>query len=152
MQTIDIFKTSKILLLPAVVIILGILFHSSVLFYINTTMPPDELGYSGAELINSRLSLRATAERAFSLSSALSMLISVILLYMYIKKGRYIPYSKLIYGFIASTFFACLFSIPFSVLDRYFSADYMLPLVTSWPAVTVLFLILMLLNWGKKEN
>ena len=154
MQTINIFKTNKILLLPAIIVILGILFHSSVFFYINTVMPPDDMSYTqiSAELINNRLALRTTAEKVFSLSSALSMLISVILLYMFIKKGRHVPYSKLIYGFIASTVFACLFSVPFSLLDRNFSSDYILPFITSWPAITVLFLILMLLNWGKKEN
>ena len=150
MQSVNIFKTNKILLLPAVVILLGILFHSSVLFYINITIPPDVL--SGTDLINTRLALRATAEKVFSLSSVLSMLLSVILLYLYIKKGSHIPYKKLLYGFISLTILAFLFSLPFSLLDKAFSADYMLPLISSWPAITVLFLILMLLNWGKKVN
>lgn len=150
MRSINIFKTNKILLLPAVVILLGILFHSSVLFYINITIPPDAL--SSTDLVNTRLYLRSTAEKVFSLSSVLSMLLSIILLYLYIKKGRHIPYTKLLYGFISLTILAFLFSVPFSLLNKAFSADYMLPLISSWPAITVLFLILMLLNWGKKSK
>ena len=152
MQKINIFKTNKILLLPVIVVILGILFHSSILFYINTVMPPYELSYtqSSAELINNRLSLRTTAETVFCILSILSIITSIILLFMFIKKGSYIKYYKLFCGFIVSTVFAFLVSLPFSILDKYFSADYILPLITSWSVITVLFLILILLNWNKK--
>ncbi len=62
MRSINIFKTNKILLLPAMVILLGILFLGA--FYINITIPP--YAFRNNDLVNIRLYLRATAEKVFS--------------------------------------------------------------------------------------
>ncbi len=154
MRTLNIFKTGKILLTPAVILLLGILFHSSVFFAMNKFISPVDLSLAqqSTEIIDTRLALRAMAEKGFSLSSVLSFLISVILIYAFIKNGSFVPYSRLFICYFASTVLALLFSVPFALLDSEFSADYILPVISSWPAITLLFAILLILNWGKNKN
>ena len=127
----------------AVVMLLGILVHSTLFWILNTfyvhdiLITPDTMA-----IIEWRFALRNVAERVAAMTTGIFWIGCVAMLYPFARVAHAITFRKILAYFlsIVVAMFAC--AIPFAIADRVFSfGDYLLPIWRGLPAVLLLFAV-----------
>ncbi|MDW7667577.1 MAG: hypothetical protein SCJ93_02030 [Bacillota bacterium] len=147
------FKRYKVVTSILITIMLvGILIHSGMLFTLNRLLPTRELSYATAEyasVVNMRLSLRQFAERFVAISSIVSIVGGIVILYNFIKSKHVISFHKIFIFFFVTivVMFACV--VPFALYDKAFWGDYFFPIWSILIIMILFFLIMIISNFIK---
>ena len=125
----------KYTMLLCLLLIVGLLTHSVVLWMINCMLNPVEVS---SQLLLHRLMWRKFAEAIFACCSAAYCLGQIILLYHAVKKKKLPLWRNLLAHCIVQLFIILACVLPFGLIDRGFVADYLLPAWTVAGLVVVL--------------
>ena len=134
------------------ILLVGFLVSSSILYTANRQLPPASLSYSATPTaVELRLSLRSLANAFSGIGSMVFALGNVILLCFFVKLGKTIKTSVIFLSFISviSLMFICV--TPFAIIDRAFAGDYLFPLWNTIIIYSILFVILLLFNSAKAK-
>ena len=119
----------------------GILIYSAILFAINRIYPP--AATTSPELLAARMFLRHTAETAVGICTGLFQLGGILLIWYLIRRGRAVPFGRLLPPFFATPGAMFLCALPFTLLDRTFWGDYLFPI---WGRLITVALFLLILS------
>ena len=145
----------KIYKILTCVLLMGVFLYFMGMFLLNTFISPEDLlaqRIESKELAELRLILVKALGRGYGVAQAIYIYGGIVFLGFFYKAKFKIPTQIILRGFLFTDvgILACL--MPFLALDENWSADYLYSVygILSWHCI--LFAILLLMNWVKKQR
>ena len=128
------------ILVLGILLILGILSHSIILFTINKTLNP--VGIAGEHIsAEIRLFWRGLAEKVYAVCSAIYLLGHALVIYNAIKQKVHFSLKKLAFYFFVQIGIMLACVVPFGLLDHVYFFDYIFPLYSLIILASLLFIV-----------
>ena len=130
-------KITAAVMILSIILCVGFLTHSAILYSLNQIYPITSSGFAGA--IEARMPLLRIAEKTIGVGSIIFFLGSIILINLFIKNKTAVAYRRMLIPFLltVTAIFACI--LPFALLDRPSWANYLFPI---WSTLMLLALLL----------